>query len=134
MSLIRHLLISHNAPYLSPKFCITFVFHFSWVLQPSQEKLKTMLMQNFRRGGGGVIMCIMGDVQVSIPFRIRLFYLSFLLESLNIPALLENHTRFQTKMAKSIPVFRLKPGAKIVPFWAAHTSMAYIKEYPPPPG
>ena len=30
-----------------PKFCITFVFHFSWVLQPSQEKLKTMLMQNF---------------------------------------------------------------------------------------
>ena len=63
----------------------------------------------------------MGDVQVDIPFRIRLFYLSFLLESLNIPALLENHTRFQTTMAKSIPVFRLKPGAKIVPFWAAHT-------------
>ena len=30
-----------------PKFCITFVFHFSWVLQPFQEKLKTMLMQNF---------------------------------------------------------------------------------------
>ena len=30
-----------------PKFCITFVFHFSWVLQLSQEKLKTMLMQNF---------------------------------------------------------------------------------------
>ena len=36
-----------------PKFCITFVFHFSWVLQPSQEKLKTMLMQNFMGGGGG---------------------------------------------------------------------------------
>ena len=30
-----------------PKFCITFVFHFSWVLQLSQEKLKTMLMQIF---------------------------------------------------------------------------------------
>jgi len=29
-----------------PKFCITFVFHFSWVLQPSQEKLKTNRMQN----------------------------------------------------------------------------------------
>ena len=29
----------------SLKFCITFVFHFSWVLQPTQEKLKTMLMQ-----------------------------------------------------------------------------------------
>ena len=44
-----------------PKFCTTFVFHFSWVLQPSQEKLKTMLMQNF----GGQIRCIMGDVQVA---------------------------------------------------------------------
>ena len=30
-----------------PKFCITFVFHFSPVLQLSQEKLKTMFMQNF---------------------------------------------------------------------------------------
>ena len=44
---ICHLHISHNAFYLPPKFCITFVFHFSWVLQPSQEKLKTLLMQNF---------------------------------------------------------------------------------------
>ena len=41
------------------KFCITFVFNFSWILQPSQEKLKTMLMQNF----GGQICCIAGDVQ-----------------------------------------------------------------------
>ena len=57
---IRHLLISHNAPYLPLKICITFVFHFSWVLQPSQEKLKTILMQNF----GGHKRCIMGDVQV----------------------------------------------------------------------
>ena len=40
--------------------CITFVFHFSLVLQPSQEKLKTMLTQNF----GGQIRCIMGNVQV----------------------------------------------------------------------
>ena len=32
-----------------PKFCITFVFHFSWVLQPSSEKLKQCLckMNNF---------------------------------------------------------------------------------------
>ena len=51
---IRHFHISHNAPYLPPKFCITFVFHFSWVLQPSKEKLKTMLMQNF----GEKIRCI----------------------------------------------------------------------------
>lgn len=44
-----------------PKFCITFVFHFAWVLQWSQEKLKTMLMRNF----GGQIGCIVGDVQVA---------------------------------------------------------------------
>ena len=30
-----------------PKCCITFVFHFSWVLQPPKRILKTMLMQNF---------------------------------------------------------------------------------------
>ena len=30
-----------------PEFCPTFVFLFSCVLQQSQEKLKTMLMQNF---------------------------------------------------------------------------------------
>ena len=47
-------------PHPPPKFCITFVFQLSWVLQLSQEKLKTMLMQNF----GGQIRCIMGDVQV----------------------------------------------------------------------
>ena len=47
-----HLHISHYAPYLPNKFCIA--FHFSWVLQLSQEKLKTMLMQNYGgRGGGG---------------------------------------------------------------------------------
>ena len=64
---IRHLHISHNARYPPPpppKFCVTFVFHFSWVLQLSQEKLKTVLMQNF----GGQIRCIMGDVQVSYLF------------------------------------------------------------------
>ena len=61
VALIRHLHISHNAPYLPPKFCKTFVFHFPWVLQPSQEKLKTMLMRKF----GGLIRCIMGDVQVA---------------------------------------------------------------------
>ena len=44
-----------------PKFCINSVFHFSWVLQPSQGKLKTMLVQNF----GGQIRCIIRDVQVA---------------------------------------------------------------------
>ena len=57
-SVIRHSHISHNAPCL-PIFCITFVFHFSWLLQPSTEKLRTMLMQNF----GGKIRCIMGNVE-----------------------------------------------------------------------
>ena len=36
-----------------PKFSITFVFHLSWVLQPSQEKLKTMLKCKIGAGGGG---------------------------------------------------------------------------------
>ena len=69
---IRHLQISYNTPCLPPNFCITFVFHFSWVLQPSQEKLKTMFMQRFffveRRGAGageGQARCIVGDLQVS---------------------------------------------------------------------
>ena len=44
-----------------PKFCITFVFHFSWVLQPPQEKLKTTLMRNF----GEQIRCIMGNIGVA---------------------------------------------------------------------
>ena len=39
------------------KFCTTFVFHFSWVLQPFQENLKTRDMQKyfslFLGGGGG---------------------------------------------------------------------------------
>ena len=32
---------------VTPKFCICFVFSFSWELKWPQEKLKTMLMQNF---------------------------------------------------------------------------------------
>ena len=45
----RHLYISLMhliCPPPPPKFCITFVFHFSWVLQPSQKKFKTVLIQN----------------------------------------------------------------------------------------
>ena len=49
----------------SPKFCIAFVFHFSWVSQSSEEKLKTMLMQNF----GGQIRLIMRDVQVAYAWQ-----------------------------------------------------------------
>ena len=68
---ISHLHISDNAPYSPPsKFCVTFDFHFSWVLQPSQEKLKTVLMQIlfFWGGWGEQIRYIMRDVQVAYLF------------------------------------------------------------------
>ena len=69
---IRPLHISHITPYLPPppppQFCISFVFHFSWALQPSQEKLKTTLMQNFG-GVGGDMRCIMGDAQVAYGLK-----------------------------------------------------------------
>ena len=41
--------IMHLIPPTTPpaQICMTFVFHFSWVSQPSQGKLKTMLTQNF---------------------------------------------------------------------------------------
>ena len=86
-SCIRHLYISHNAPYLSPplphkkkkkkkKIGITFVFHFSWALQPSlaifqrersdDRKCVCCSLQNLGGGVavGGQIGSIMGDVQV----------------------------------------------------------------------
>ena len=44
--LIRHLHISHNTPCFLPKFFITFVCNFFCVFRWSQEKLKTMLLQN----------------------------------------------------------------------------------------
>ena len=65
-SSIHHFHIPHNTPCLPPKICITFVFHFPWVLQSSQEKLKTMLMQNF----GGQTRCIMGDVEMANSLQI----------------------------------------------------------------
>ena len=42
----------------------------------------------------------------------------------------KNYTRFQTKMGK---VFLDQKGPKILPFGAAHTYMAYKREYPPGP-
>ena len=44
-------------------FSVTYVLHFSCVLRPSQEKLKTMLMQNV--GGQIQIGFIMGKVEVA---------------------------------------------------------------------
>ena len=57
----RHFHISHNAPCLPSKILHNLCFSFLLVLQPFQEKLKTMLMQNF----GGQIRCIMGIVEVA---------------------------------------------------------------------
>ena len=37
----------HNALCFTPKFCISIVFNFSWELTRPQERLKTMLLQNF---------------------------------------------------------------------------------------
>ena len=75
--------IMHPPPTHTPKFCITYVFHFSWLLQPSQEKLKIMLMQFFfflGGGGWGVgrgIRCIMGNVEVAYWHFIFLSLVTF---------------------------------------------------------
>ena len=54
------------------KNSITFVFHFSWVLQPCQEKLKTMLMQNFEGANkvhyGASGLCIRKILIVTWPY------------------------------------------------------------------
>ena len=48
------------------KFCITIVSNSSWVLQSSQEKSKTMVMQTFGGwvGGGGEARCIIVYVKM----------------------------------------------------------------------
>ena len=44
-----------------------------------------------------------------------------------------NHNRFQTKMSKiKIYPFSDQTSSKTLPLGAAHTYMAYIREYPPP--
>ena len=49
-------LVCAPLPPPTPKFYISFVFHFSWVLQLSQKKLMTMFMHNF----GGQTRYILG--------------------------------------------------------------------------
>ena len=56
----RHFHISHNTVCLFPKICISNVLNFSWDVQSSQEKLKTMVMQNFWGQSKGIL----GDVEV----------------------------------------------------------------------
>ena len=43
---------------------------------------------------------------------------------------LENHTRFQTKLGKVYTLLSGQKGPKSPPVGAAHTYMAYIREYP----
>ena len=57
---IRHLHISHNAPYLPPTILHNLCCSFLLGITAVPRAMKTMLMQNF----GGQIRCIMGDVQV----------------------------------------------------------------------
>ena len=77
----------------------------------------------------------------SIPFRIRIFF--FLSNSFGIATVktfiqqrssLKNHTRFQTKMGKVVYPFSDQTRAKTLPDGAAHSYIAYKREYPPPPG
>ena len=71
----------------------------------------------------------------SNPFRIRIFLFLSVIWPINTfihsCSSLENHTLFQTKWAHSIPVFRPKRRKKPYPDGAAHTYIAYIREYPP---
>ena len=70
ISKIRHLHISHNAPFLPPptkilnNLCVSFLLVITTV--PIEIK-KTMLLQNFffLGGGGRQIRCIRGNVQVA---------------------------------------------------------------------
>ena len=72
--------ISHNTLYTfsppPPPILHNLCFSFLLLLQPFQEKLKTMLMQFFfggGGGGGGQIRCILGDLRVAIlssPFSL----------------------------------------------------------------
>ena len=62
--------IMHHV-YPPPQFYITFVFHFSWVLQSSREKLKTMLMQNVWVGGQTRCTHIVGNLQMENKYASR---------------------------------------------------------------
>ena len=64
-------------------------------------------------------------------------YLSFF-ETINTSthshSSLENHTWFQTKMGKIyLYLFSDQKGLRTLPLGVAHTYMAYVREYPPPP-
>ena len=51
----------------APTFCITFIFHFLWIVQSFQVKLMTILLQNFE----GATRYIVGDVQMANVKKMR---------------------------------------------------------------
>ena len=72
----------------------------------------------------------------SNAFRIRTFLLhsySFRIETINTflysRSSLEDHARFQTKIGKVYTRFQTITAQKTLPDGAAHTYMAYIREY-----
>ena len=76
----------------------------------------------------------------SNPFWIRIFF--FLSYSFGIETIktfihsrssLKNQTRFQTKVGKVVYPFSDQNRANTLPDGAAHTYIAYKREYPPPP-
>ena len=87
MKRILYLHFSHNTTCLTPstqppphptppppkqKYCITFVFNVFWVLQLSQEKLETTLMQNLGNKQGALYLkrCGVGDHPLCPRFQI----------------------------------------------------------------
>ena len=98
--------------------------------------------QTWLLGRNYVIIITLGrkHKNYSNPFWIRIFlFLSYSFEIETIKMFLhsrgslENSTRFQTKMDKVYTCFYTKTAQKTLPDGAAHTYMAYIREYPPPP-
>ena len=57
---IPHLYISHNAPYLPPKVCISIVFNFVWDGCNTKEKWKQRLA---KFGGGGGKLCASSEIR-----------------------------------------------------------------------
>ena len=60
---VRHLHISHNAPYLPPKFCMSIVFNFSYRTAVKPRRNEKQRLCNI--WGGGQKRCIVEDVQVT---------------------------------------------------------------------
>ena len=52
----------------------------------------------------------------------------------------KKHTQFKTRVHKPYPIsdqngrIQTKTAKKTIPFGSAHTYIAYIRDYPPPPG